>query len=227
MADVALVHVDQRRRLDDGVDQRLVLADVVGQHQLGHLGGHLGQQLVALLDGEVAVIDDAIEHDLDVDLVVGAVDTGRVVDGVVVDPAAQPGVLDAAPLGAAEIAALADHGAPQLVGVDPHAVVGLVPGVGVALGRRLDVGPDPTVPQQLDGCPQQGPDEIVRGRRLVLDIEQRPHLVGQRNRLGRPWEDAAARGQQRSVVVIPRRTGSDRRGGAARRTTPPGRGRDR
>ena len=73
-----------------------------------------------------------VEQDLDVDLVVAAVDAGRVVDGVGVDQPAGEGVLDAAALGEPEVAALADHPAAQLGAVDAHGVVGAVADVGVA-----------------------------------------------------------------------------------------------
>ena len=85
-AQVPLMDVDQRRSLHGGVDQRLVLPDVVGEDELGDVVGHRRQQLVALLDGEVSCGHHRIEQDLDVDLVVGAVDPGGVVDGVGVDP---------------------------------------------------------------------------------------------------------------------------------------------
>ena len=54
----------------------------------GHVVGHVGEQLVALLDGQVAGGHHGVDEDLDVDLVVGAVDAGRVVDGVGVDETA-------------------------------------------------------------------------------------------------------------------------------------------
>ena len=82
-----LVDVEQRRRVRDRVGEREVLLVVVAQHQVGDLVGHLGEQRVAPLLGEVAVLDHPVEQDLDVDLVVGGVDAGRVVDEVGVDPA--------------------------------------------------------------------------------------------------------------------------------------------
>ena len=81
-------------------------------------------------------LDHRAEQDLDVDLVVGAVDAGRVVDEVGVDPAALLGEDDARALGQAEIAALADHPAAQLLGVDPDRVVGAIERLGMALARR-------------------------------------------------------------------------------------------
>ena len=80
--DVALVHLDHRRRLGRRARDGLRLLVVVAQHERGDLVGHLGEERVALLPGQVAVGDDRVEQDLDVDLVVGAVDAGRVVDRV-------------------------------------------------------------------------------------------------------------------------------------------------
>ena len=117
------------------VGEREVLLVVVAQHQVGDLVGHLGEQRVALLLGQVAVRDHPVEQDLDVDLVVGGVDAGGVVDEVGVDAAAALGVLDAAELGEPEVAALAHALRPQLAAVDADRVVGLVAGVGVGLVR--------------------------------------------------------------------------------------------
>ena len=68
---------------------------------------------------------------------------------VLISPPAQR-VLDAPALGEAEVAALADDPAAQLVAVDAQRVVGAVADVGVGLRRRLDVRADAAVPQQID-----------------------------------------------------------------------------
>ena len=95
------MHREHRVRLHAGVAEQHVLLVVVAQHVRGDVVGHRGEQLVALLRGQVAGPDDLVEQDLDVDLVVGGVDAGGVVDGVGVDartPALQR-VLDAAAAG--------------------------------------------------------------------------------------------------------------------------------
>ena len=113
----------------------------------------------------------AVEQDLDVDLVVGAVDAGDVVDRVGVDPPP----LSGPPLSAYSIR-------PRWVkprlppspttrqrssrAVDPDRVVGLVADVGVGLGRGLDVGADAAVPEQVDRRLQDRADQVV-GRELV------------------------------------------------------------
>ena len=111
--------------------KRQRLRTVVVEHQVGDLVGHLRQQLVALLDRHRAFGHHRAEQDLDVDLVVAAVDAGGVVDGVGVDEPAVQRVLDAAALGQAEVAALADHPAAQLGAVDAQAVVGPIADLGV------------------------------------------------------------------------------------------------
>ena len=101
--------VDHRRGLPAGDREGQGLRPVVLEHQLGDLVGHRHEQLVALLHGQVAGRHLGVEQDLDVDLVVRAVDAGRVVDGVGVDQDAVERGLDPAPLGQAEVAALDDH----------------------------------------------------------------------------------------------------------------------
>ena len=168
-----LVDVEQRRRVRRGVGEGEVLLVVVAQHQRADLVGHLGEQGVALLLGQVAVADDPVEQDLDVDLVVGGVDAGGVVDEVGVDGAAVTvaaglGVLDPAALGEPEVAALADAPGAHLAAVDPDRVVGLVAGVGMGLVGGLHVGADAAVPEQVD-------------RRL----QDRLHQLGRRHRRDR------------------------------------------
>ena len=74
---------------------------------------------------------------------------------VLIEPARAP-VLEAAALGEAQVAALAHHPRPHLLAVHAHAVVGAVAHVGVVLGRRLDVGADAAVVEQVhlarSGC---------------------------------------------------------------------------
>ena len=91
--------------------------------------------------------DQRVDQDLDVDLVVGAVDTGGVVESVGVDAAAGQVELDAAERGHTEIAAFTDDLGAHLVSVHPHGVVGAVADVGVGFRLGLDVGADAAVEQ--------------------------------------------------------------------------------
>ena len=199
----AVVDVDHRRRLGQREAERLGLEVAAAQHPLADRVGHLGEQLVALLGGQVAVGDDRVEQDLDVDLVVGAVDAARVVDRVGVDPATGERVLDASALRQPQVPALPYHARPELAGVDADRVVGLVADVGVVLRGRLDVGADPAVPEQVDRGAQQRADEL-RGREPIgLDPERRLRGLRHGDRLGGARPHAAALGDQRGVVVRP------------------------
>ena len=149
--------------------------------------------------------DERVDQDLDVDLVVGAVDARRVVQRVGVDPAADEVELDAAQRRHAEVAAFADHLGAHLIAVDPHRIVGAVTDVGVGLGLGLDVGADAAVEQQIRGGLE---DRLHQGGRChfldaVLDAQRGAGLRADRNGLLLPAVDAAALADQRAVVVLP------------------------
>ncbi len=86
--------------------------------------GDLGEQLVALGVAQLPAPHGEVEQDLQVDLVVRAVDARRVVDEVGVDQpalaavAADVGVLDARAMGEAEVAALPHDPRPDLATID-------------------------------------------------------------------------------------------------------------
>src|SRR4029079_18092128 len=103
-----------------------------------HLVGRSREQLVAPLERERAVLDRGAEQDLDVDLVVRAVDARGVVDGVRVDATAGRGVLNAAELRQAEVAPLADDTGAQLASVDANRIVVAIAALGVRLVGGLD-----------------------------------------------------------------------------------------
>ena len=171
LAQVAGVHVQHRVRLCAGSGEHHILAVVVRQHQGGHLVGHLLQQLVPLLHRHPPVAHRPVQQDLDIDLVVGGVHPGAVVDEVGVDQPAGQRELDPGGLGQAKVAALAHHLGPQLGGVDPDRVVGSVAGRGVRLAGSLDIGADPAVPQQVHRRREHRGDELGRGQRRHLGIK--------------------------------------------------------
>ena len=82
------------------------------------------------------------QQDLEVDLAVGGVHSRGVVDEVGVHAPAGQGELDAGRLRQAQVAALADDPAAQLVGRDPDPVVAPVRHVGIGLVRGPHVGAD-------------------------------------------------------------------------------------
>jgi hypothetical protein len=174
--DEALVHVDHARRLRFSQAEGLGLLVVVLQHELGHRLAHLGEQLVALLVGQVPVGDHGVQEDLDVHLAVRASNPARVVDRVGAHPPPAERVLDAGALRQAEVPAFAHHAAAQLVGVHAHRVIGLVTRLGVHLQARLDVGADAAVPQQVHRRPQERPDHLGRPHRLRLDPQRLSRL---------------------------------------------------
>ncbi len=193
-----------------------VLPVVVRQHQFGDLVGHLAEQFVTLLLAQPPLADQVVEQHLDVDLVVGAVHAGRVVQGVGVDLAAGAGELDPAALGQAEVAALADHLDAQLRPVHADRVVGLVAHLGVALGGRLHVGADAAVPQQLHRRQQDRLDQFGRGQpaHLVGQAQGGAHLLADRHRLGGARPHPAALADQGAVVVVPGGPGQGEQPGA-------------
>ena len=67
-----------------------VLFDVVPQHKTCHFISHLRQQPTSILVGERTRVDDAVEQDFDVDLVIGGVYSGGIVNRVGVDPTPRP-----------------------------------------------------------------------------------------------------------------------------------------
>ena len=80
----------------------------------------------------------------------------------------------------------------------------------VGLLRRLHVGPDPAVPEQIDGSLEDPTDQLRRrhaGGRLRRDPKDRADLGRGRHALRRSINHAAALREDRSVVVVPRRAG--------------------
>ena len=103
-------------------------------------------------------------------------------------------------------------------------VVGPVADVGVGLGRRLDVGADAAVPQQVDGSPQHRRHQLVRRQRPVRRAEHGARLRAQLDRLRRARVDAAAGRDAAPRRSRPSSSGAARTGAAARRTTTAGSG---
>ena len=159
--------------------------------------GDLAQQRVARRPVELAAPLGEPEQDLQVDLVVGAVDAGRVVDEVGVDQPALARELDPRAAREAEVAALADDAAAQVARVDADRVGGAVHRVGVGLVGRLDDRADAAVPEQVDRRAQDRADQVGRRQPLVLDAERRAHLRRERDRLRAARPDAAALGDLR------------------------------
>jgi hypothetical protein len=164
-------------RLGSGDAERDVLFDVVPQHEACHFIGHLRQQPTAILVSERAREHAAVEQDLDVDLVVGGIYSGGIVDRVSVDPTPNTvspdlGVFDPAELTQAQVATLPDDPSAYLRAVQPDRIIGFVPDVGIVFRSCLDIRANAAVPQQVDGCGQDAADQLGWGERL--DVISQP-----------------------------------------------------
>ncbi|CAB4853732.1 unannotated protein [freshwater metagenome] len=205
LVQIAGMHVHHRQRLAAGDAERQRLRPIVVKHQLADIVGHFHQHGVALLGRERAGLDDRPEQDLDVHLVVAAVDSRRVVDRVRVDQATGEGVFHATALGEAEVAALPHDAATQFAAIDSQAVVRPIADVGVALAGRLHVGADATVPQQVDRGAQDGGDQFVRGERGVIGPQTHTCGFADLDGLQRARIHTAACRDEGRVVVGPTR----------------------
>src|SRR5690606_16800517 len=94
IVDQPRVHRQHSGRVGATGSDEVVLPGVVRQDHVGDLIGHRHQQVGALVGADLAGGDQRVDEDLDVDLVVGAVDPGRVVQRVGVDPPAGEVVFD-------------------------------------------------------------------------------------------------------------------------------------
>ena len=132
-------------RLSDSTWSRLSRDDAVG-----NFVGACGERAVARVESEIAAGHGGLEQNLQIDLVIGHIDAGGIVDRVGVDAAAGERVLDARLLGEAEVAALDDDLRAQLWRGDAACVVGVVADFGVGLVARANVGADAAVVKQVD-----------------------------------------------------------------------------
>ncbi len=187
--------------------ERQGLVIVVLEDVGGDLLCHRGQQGVAVPAPELAGSLRLAGQDLDVDLVVGAIDPGGIVYRVRVDAPAGARVGDAAGLGEAEICAFAHHGAAQLRRQHPDRIVGLVAHLRVAFAGSLHIGADAAQVEQLGRGSKHRLDQLGRRQGVVPDVQKRLDLRAQRYRLGGAREDPAAFGDQARVVVGPGRGG--------------------
>ena len=149
-ADKVLFGSKSRQRHPLHQTQRLILAIVVVEHELRDFIGHRCEQLVALGHGQFFTLHFRVEQDFNVDLVIGGVYAGRVVDKIGVEQHTVQCGVDAAKLGQTEIAALAHYFAAQFTAVDAQTVVGAVADIGMGFAGSLDVRADAAIPQQIN-----------------------------------------------------------------------------
>ena len=132
-------------------------------------------------------------------------DATGVVDEVGVDAATRQGVFDTTALGEAQIPALADHLAPEVVAVDADRVVAPVTDRLMGLAGGLHIGTDAAVPEQIDGCLQDDFHELIGSELSGVGAEHFTHLRGELDPLRRSREDPSAGRQKRFVVQVPGR----------------------
>ncbi len=150
--------------------QRLL---VIGpQHNMRHLVGQLVEQAIAVRARELAVAHRSTECNLEVDLNVGRVDAGRIVDGIGVEAHAMERRLDAAALRHAEVGALAHHLAAQVGTRDTHRIVGAVAYCIIGLGGSAHIGTDAAEEQQVDRHFQDSADQLGRREAGARDVER-------------------------------------------------------
>jgi hypothetical protein len=158
-----------------GGRQGKALQPVVLEDQFGDIAGHPHKQLVALVLGQPPFAHFAVERDLDVDLIIRAVDPGTIVDEVGVDPPAVCGKFDPRGLGDGEVGAFADDLGADVGGVDPERIIGRVADRAMGLGRGLDVSADAAEPHQVD---RRFQDRVDQRGRVGLAIGQAEHGGG-------------------------------------------------
>ncbi len=214
-------------RLPLGERERQRLQIVVAQHEVGDLVGHAGEEAGAGRRIEPPVAHRRHQRDLDVDLDVGGVHAGRVVDGVGVEPHPAARRLDAPALGDAEIGALADHLGANVRAGDADGVVGAVAGLRVGLARRADIGADAAEPEQVDRRLEDGAHQFGRRSRTPCRSRARRGSAG---RAGCSWRRAGTRRRlPRSAPCHSpaRRNAAARTAAGARPARPPDPGSDR
>src|SRR3546814_4549575 len=144
-------------------------------------------------------------RDLDIDLIIRAIDARAIVDEVGVDPSALRREGDARGLRHAQIGAFADDADAQILGIDAQRVVGGIADLGIILARRLQIGADAAEPQQVDRRLEDRRDQRGRLDLRLRQAEDSLHLGGQRDALLAAREDAAALRDQLLVIIVPAR----------------------
>src|SRR5262249_14856813 len=147
----------------------------------------------------------AVQRDLDVDLIVRAIDAGTIVDKVGVDAPAMLGELNATGLGNAKVGAFADDLCPDFIPTDAERIVGSIADVGITLRRSLDVGSDAAEPQKVNRRFQDGIDERDRIERASFYSQRFARLRAQRDRFLGARENPTAFGDESAVVIVPAR----------------------
>ena len=173
--------------------QGLGLDVVVVQDKGSHLGFHPRQQALPCPGSQCSRLDGGVEQDLDVDLMIGGIHTGGIVDGIGITESAILVVLDASLLGHPQVASFSHHPDAQFVGIGPEGIVRPVLGVLVGFRGCLHVRADTAVPQKVDFRLENGMDEFIGGIGIPFRGERLLCLGGQLDGLRGPRVDPPAR----------------------------------
>ena len=136
------------------------------------------------------------------------VDAGRVVDGVGIDAAAGEREGDPRPLREAEVPAFGHDAPAQRLGVHPDRVVRRVADLGVRLRRRLDVGADAAVEEEVGVEREDGLDQPLAARLRAREAEETLRLGREHDALGRARHHGTARRERSRVVPVPAEAGA-------------------
>ena len=149
---------------------------IVAQDQRRHVLGHVGQERVSCLPREPPVAHRPRQRDLDVNLEVGGIHAGRIIDSVGIKPDAAQRCLDAAALRHPEIGPLADHFGAHFGAGDADCIVATISDRIVAFRRGADIGSNAAEEEKIDRRSEDGPDHVVRRRLGGGEAERRARL---------------------------------------------------
>ena len=187
--------------LGDGQGERLRM--VVLEDDFRDLFGHVLQQGVAVLFGNPARPARCGEGDLDVHLVVRAIDARGIVDEVGIDPAAFERELDPPGLRDAEIGTFPDDLRTHLIAIDAQCVVRRIADLDIVLVAALDVGADAAEPDEIDRSGEYFGNQHFGLYLAGRDAEHLLRRLAESDGLGRPRIDAAPARDDVLVVILP------------------------
>ena len=168
--------IQKRFRLRQFHRQRLSLLVIITQHQGGNFVGHFFQQRIALLFRHIPALDDIPQQNLDIHLVVGTIHTGRVINGIGVNPPTQLRKLNTGSVGHAQIGPFANDLCAHFIGINPQCIIGAIPDIRVAFIGMFHIGPDTAEPQQVHWHPQRRLNQLRWWHRIFRHLQHCLHF---------------------------------------------------
>ena len=175
------------------------------QYQFTDFISHAGQQLIALVFFYRACINNRVNQNLDIDFMVRAIYTRRIINRISMQSHTGLRRLNAAQLREAQIAALGYHLAAQFIAVNTQCVCGAITDFRVALKTRFHIRANAAVVEKINRRFQNGAHQFNRRRRInrVINAQHRLDLRREWNRFSTAGKHAAALAYQRFVVIVP------------------------